>query len=294
MKELRCEDGEEDVFQKEIEAWRQAAGNALHPHLIQLLATWRQSQVWNLLLPWADGNLWDFYEKHPDPQPDISKARWMIEQLLGLAGALQRIHRNGSNDFETRVWGIHGDIKPENILWYKDNANPNSPGKFVICDFGFTRFHSRASRSKAHSEGRDLKYRAPEQEQGAISRAYDMWSFGCVLLEFVTWYLAGHKHVEDTFCQRRQDDDKGEMFTSDKFFNFDHNHQPCKKASVEKVRYRNKFQSFYSGPIDYMDFADLNTVDWRSPSPPSLQYFVQRSFGPDKEGAFCYRLEGTW
>lgn len=233
VKELRYEHGEKDVFQKEIEAWRQAAGNALHPHLIQLLATWRQSQVWNLLLPWADGNLWDFYEKHPDPHPSLSQAEWMIEQLLGLAGALQRIHRNGSNDLQTRFWGIHGDIKPENILWYKDDTDPNSPGKFVICDFGFTRFHSKASRSKAHPEGGNAKYGAPEQ--GPRSRAYDMWSFGCVLLEFVTWYLAGHKHVEDTFWDLRRKDDRGEVFKSDKFFNFDRNGQPCKKASVEKV-----------------------------------------------------------
>ncbi|KAK2606624.1 hypothetical protein N8I77_005359 [Diaporthe amygdali] len=265
VKELVCKDGKEDVFQEEIEAWRQAAGTALHPHLIRLLATWRQSQVWNLLLPWADGNLWDFYEKHPEPQPDLSQAKWMIEQLLGLAGALQRIHRSGSGDLETKRWGIHGDIKPENILWYKDSADPNNLGKFVICDFGFTRFHTKASRSRAHSEGENLKYRAPEQ--GSISRAYDMWSFGCVLLEFVTWYLAGHRHVEDTFYQRRRHDDRGEqVFAVDKFFNFDHNHRPCKKESVEKwiedLRRHRHCSALCSDLLDLMK-RDLFVINYK-------------------------------
>lgn len=180
----------------------------------------------------------------------------MIEQLLGLAGALQRIHRNGSNDLETTVWGIHGDIKPENILWYKDNADPGNPGKFVICDFGFTRFHGKASRSNANSEGLDVTYRAPEQRAiRQISRAYDMWSFGCVLLEFVTWYLAGHRHVEHTFCQWRVEDDRGEVFRGDKFFNLDHTQRPCKKDSVEKVRYT-KIDPTSIGCIDLADLRD--------------------------------------
>lgn len=227
-------------FQKEVEAWRHCAGVRGHAHLIKLLAVWRQNHNWYLLQPWADGNLWDFWQQHSSPHHDLHWARWIISQILGLAQALRQIHRRRSNDFDAPLLGIHGDIKPENILWFKGNPHvSNTAGRLVICDFGFTSFHTKASISNAATEGNSTTYKAPEfGETNRISRAYDMWSLGCVYLEFITWYLTGYSDVRHTFAKLRLSDDNGEgevMWKSDKFFNRDCKGTACMKGSVQKV-----------------------------------------------------------
>lgn len=146
-----------------------------------------------------------------------------------MAEGLKKIHRSKSDEFATD-WGIHGDIKPENVLLFDHSQDPL--GILVICDFGFTRFHGRDSRSNATPVGKSPTYRAPEYDsQAKISRAYDMWTLGCLYLEFVTWYLTGSEGVTKTFVDMRLKDDRGEFpgFNLDKFFNF----QATDKTKVE-------------------------------------------------------------
>jgi serine/threonine protein kinase len=132
---------------------------------------------------------------------------------------LRKIHRSESEDALTDVhdWGIHGDIKPENILWFNDPADEH--GILVICDFGFTRFHSRETRSSAAPIGTSPTYRAPEFDlRHRISRAYDIWALACLYLEFITWYMTGPEGVKTTFASKRLQDDRGECIRMDKFF----------------------------------------------------------------------------
>jgi serine/threonine protein kinase len=48
-------------------------------------------------------------------------------------------------------------------------------------------------------------YRAPEFDLpgGLVTPAADIWSLGCVFLEYITWYLLGTEAVEVKFCQAR-------------------------------------------------------------------------------------------
>lgn len=143
---------------------------------------------------------------------------WISKQCLGLAEGLRKIHRIGSDDPNKQYhdWGIHGDIKPENVLLFDDPAN--SYGKLIICDFGFTRFHGKDTVSNAKPAGYTGTYRAPEFDlKNFISRAYDMWSLGCLYLEFITWYLIGHSAV-DQFSSQRSQEDEGDDIRMDKFF----------------------------------------------------------------------------
>lgn len=220
-----------------MEAWRRCAGIHGHDHLIKLLAVWRQNNAWRLLLPWADGNLWDYWEHHRHLHRDSDLIRWMVDQFHGLAEALRQIHRRRSNDLDARLSGIHGDIKPHNILWFKGRPeDSNKMGRLVICDFGFTSFHTKASISRVAPEGHSPTYKAPEFGQHHISRAYDIWSLGCVYLEFITWYLMGYKAVKYTFPKLRESDDSGEpFFRIDKFFNRDQSGRPFVKESVRQV-----------------------------------------------------------
>ncbi|KAK3374516.1 kinase-like domain-containing protein, partial [Lasiosphaeria ovina] len=240
IKQLALIDSQGSNFETEVGAWAKSVGIAGHPHIIRLLATWHQQNTWYLLFPWADGgNLHDYWEKNPEgnqrredkEKPGCEAKRrqqltqWVAEQLKGLTEALAKIHRSPTDKDVTSCiadYGIHGDVKPQNILHFKDEHNEYDC--LVICDFGFTRYHSKDSRSAASPAGNTRTYRAPEydkmnnDQEPAISRACDLWALGCVYLEFMVWYLEGYHAMNHEFTQERLDEDSGELIPHDKFF----------------------------------------------------------------------------
>jgi serine/threonine protein kinase len=119
-----------------------------------------------------------------------------------VAGLCEIHHYKGEVAVEEREgvnYGRHGDIKPENILLFSD---PDEPlGRLVLSDFGSGQFNSRASASQVPNErARQTRmYQPPESdiEGGTISRSSDIWTLGCVFLEFTTWLLGGYSLVED-------------------------------------------------------------------------------------------------
>lgn len=240
VKQLAPSDSEGVKFESEVRAWAKSVGVAGHQHIIRLLATWHYRNSWNLLFLWADGNLQDYWRQNSqgnqrneggdqnlEAQRRLLLAKWSAKQLLGLADGLAKIHRSPTNPLVDEAsdmtdYGIHGDIKPHNILRFRDGDEDY--GRLVICDFGFTRFHSRASRSAAHREGDSPTYRAPEcaRTNGSnsditISRACDLWALGCVYLEFMVWYLQGFDAEED-FATERNEEEHGASITHDTFF----------------------------------------------------------------------------
>ncbi|KAF2265255.1 kinase-like protein [Lojkania enalia] len=210
-------------------------------HLIRLLAVFQHKQQLHLVFPWADGNLHEFWTKFysqlTDPRRDAHLAKWMITQLLGLVLGLQKIHHSPvrekqaqthglSPDAPQKKYGRHGDLKPENILWFRpnhSNSGTDYMGVLRISDFGFADFHGSKSKSKVSTEGLGVTdtYRPPEFDVSQkLSSQYDIWCIGCVLLEFVVWYLCGSKGIDD-FIQRRLDDSINEIphYREDNFFN---------------------------------------------------------------------------
>jgi serine/threonine protein kinase len=196
----------ETLAKDEVTACAKAGGADGHHHLIRLLATWQRDRQWYLLFPWSDYNLRSYWEKHKPAQRDLSTVQWIAKQCLGMVGGLNKIHRTHSPDPRPveDLSGIHGDIKPENILWFTDSYDEK--GILVICDYGFTQFHSKASRSNAIPAGNSETYRAPEHDTGStVSRACDLWSIGCVCLEFITWYLTGYAGFDEFSIRRTED-----------------------------------------------------------------------------------------
>jgi serine/threonine protein kinase len=91
-------------------------------------------------------------------------------------------------------FGRHGDLKPENILWFKSFEHAGHAGILQITDLGLGRFHRLESRS--NQDPKDINgsptYVPPELVlQRLVSRSYDIWSLGCIFLEFITWMLDG-------------------------------------------------------------------------------------------------------
>ncbi|XXH02378.1 hypothetical protein Hte_008753 [Hypoxylon texense] len=251
LKEISATD--RDTYQQELWALQKSTSQIQREkHLIKLLLTYEYGDKCYFLFEWADGNLSEFWD-----QPNIIPApsdTWAVQQCLGISSAIKRIHglatwqkdlrsSLGSGSDDERGWGRHGDIKPNNILWFSTyGGDPNRilHHHLVVSDLGLTRYHSRASRSAVpwlHIEGYTRAYRPPEMDMDhLISQKYDIWSLGCVFLEFCVWYVEGGKAVQ-TFGLERGDEDKSEIenVEEDKYFNVITDDQGGKKAVLKPI-----------------------------------------------------------
>jgi serine/threonine protein kinase len=192
-----------------------------HRHLIKILGTYKFRGQYHLMFPYANSNLRQYWEQK-EPRWSQMILTWALEQMNGIASALNTIHNfhlvtpsnlavHDSSELdpfkESRLtvkataeerFGRHGDLKPENILWSEGGVG--GLGVLQIADLGLGRFHTLDSRSRvdAKSVGGSPTYVPPELALDLpISRAYDIWSLGCVFLEFVTWLLGGWKTLEE-------------------------------------------------------------------------------------------------
>ncbi|ETS88088.1 hypothetical protein PFICI_01916 [Pestalotiopsis fici W106-1] len=184
-----------NLFQNERRQLSRFNG-VVHNHLVTLLAAFEQENTEKnfFVFPWAECDLSAFWEKQ---KPKPGDAKWIAEQLKGLVSALNEIHNPAQNsqNLGTQVFGRHGDLKPDNILWYTPYKG-DPKGILVVSDMGFTAVNSELSRSKqTNGKPRTPTYRPPELDiQGAkVTREYDVWSLGCIFLEMMTWILGGQR-----------------------------------------------------------------------------------------------------
>lgn len=114
------------------------------------------------------------YEPPPDQSDDYA-----------YEAALQPSHRQSQS---SQSYGRYRDIKPENILWFRNGPNTNIR-VLEIADFRLTRFYNKRSRSNILPVrmGNSLTYRAPEFDMpdGLLLRSYDIWALGCMYLKFL-------------------------------------------------------------------------------------------------------------
>lgn len=180
-----------------------------HSHIIKLLASFKQNDGDSLLFPWAECDLRSYWNRNMKPHHLLSGAtqhdslHWLLDQCAGIADGLALIHHlpNGrttqaDQKGEEWIWH-HGDIKPENILWFRDESDTGNRGILKISDFGIARFDSRMRKETVPDC--TPSYRAPEFDLGGrgrgVNQPSDVWSLGCLYLEFVTWYLAGQEGI---------------------------------------------------------------------------------------------------
>ncbi|KPM37031.1 hypothetical protein AK830_g9515 [Neonectria ditissima] len=212
------------AFKKEVSNLNRFSGKE-HPNLIRLLCTFSIGDKHHLLFPCADGNLQELWKEQHKPQASTSdpeRGVWFSGQCLGIVEGLLRIHRQGADRVgdilrsiprsDVKKYGRHGDLKPENILWFRNHQARDEDydmGLLKISDFGLMRFHGTVSMSQVDARRLAVSptYRAPEFDiSDEVSQAYDIWSLGCVLLEFVIWYLKGWPGV-DSFSKSRAKED---------------------------------------------------------------------------------------
>lgn len=185
----------DSFFNKELECLEEMR-TANHPHLIQAIAAYTKGHDGRyFVFPWATkGNLRQLWEKHGRMQRDSTVIQWALGQIRGLAEGLVLLHKAGFR---------HGDLKPQNILVF-DAENDSGLGSLVVADVGIAKYHAyetqkrqlgnqqttnRASTSRY--EPPEIKLRVSDNRLVVLSRRYDSWSLGCILLEFIIWLHYG-------------------------------------------------------------------------------------------------------
>ncbi|RDW58911.1 hypothetical protein BP6252_13387 [Coleophoma cylindrospora] len=249
VKEIHA--GDVVTYQQELHALEiSSARMKKEKHLIKLLLTFQHGDKYYLIFEWADGNLAEFWQQTNSKLEHLTTT-WAANQCLGISKAVQRIHglatwqkmrRKATSDSASDnepEWGRHGDIKPNNILWFSMYGEERD--LLVVSDLGLTRYHSRLSRSlvhHSHIDGYTSLYRAPELNLGDhhISQKYDIWSLGCVYLEFCIWYLEGIEAVW-LFEEERESQDESDYsnLKEDKYFNIKTSKNGQKYAAVKPV-----------------------------------------------------------
>ncbi|KAI1086955.1 kinase-like protein [Rostrohypoxylon terebratum] len=196
----------EEDFKREVEMLKKFDG-AVHPHIVTVLTTFKHGDCYYLLFPWAECDLGRYFEYNPKPTHSLKTVRWLCNQCLRIMEAVHLIHfPPGVNNLQPgdRLFGRHGDIKAENILVFRSQEGE---ANLVLSDFGLGSVHHDISKSNVPKEKVAVTpdFRPPEcdMEGGQISRAYDVWTLGCLFLDLLTWYLGGE--------QLRQDFDKQRM-----------------------------------------------------------------------------------
>ncbi|OTA87084.1 hypothetical protein M434DRAFT_375961 [Hypoxylon sp. CO27-5] len=255
-------------YRDEIQALERFSGQRSgHDHLIRLLMTLQHNDKYYLIFPLARGNLVDLWQQKPMSPTAPRHVEWVLDQCLGLTGGLWKIHHCPWTDDqmrtdgqppleENRNRGRHGDIKPENILFFSTREGNY---RLVITDFGLTRFHTSSSVSNIAADrvgGLSRTYRPPEYDMKLfISQAYDMWSLGCVFLEFISWFLTGYSNTRLTFTRARLADDISDHnVPEDKFFNI-HGNVPVVKPSVKNWIHKLRTQNTCPTAMKY--FLDI-------------------------------------
>jgi serine/threonine protein kinase len=162
-----------------------------NPHIVGLLGSYTVHGSHNLLFPLADeGDLEHFILS--DYRPDPSS---VYTALSGLASALHSLHSFRSAALNLQMIGYHHDLKPQNILV--------SNGCFLLSDFGLSKL-KRGEDSRTRFKPPDNYYMAPECEDiqldfvpGEVTRASDVWSLACIILEVLVFMTQGKSGLEE-------------------------------------------------------------------------------------------------
>lgn len=234
-----------------------------HPNLIELLFSYERGVDKYLIFPWAKWDLEHFWKSERRDPPSSKNFIWLLRQCYGLADGLCQVHVHGpadrddtdkdeedwNSEVDKKLEGRHGDIKPQNILFFEDSQKT---GRFVIADFTLMRFHApNATVTDANAVGFSRTYRPPEvdgKDGIGATHKYDVWTLGCVYLEFVTWHLLGYDAIHEksfrmaetdyesfSTARQRDDDKKSARSVEDKFFNLNDENGAAVKDSVQQV-----------------------------------------------------------
>jgi serine/threonine protein kinase len=175
--------------------------NLKHPNIVKLLSSYTYRGKHNFLFPLAqDGDLTTFLTQKDRPYHFLEDGAY-YRALGELSSAIEVVHNYTSDQLNLDLLGIHHDLKPQNILVHE--------GTFILADFGLSKFKEATESSKTMFNIGGGHYLAPECEdyeanfeKHTINRSSDVWSFGCIIAEILTYMVRGVDGVAE-FKRRR-------------------------------------------------------------------------------------------
>lgn len=186
----------------------------------------------HILLPWADHLDLDFFLREGYSYsgealyvfkllfPKIKSAtilRDICDQMYYISDALEWLHKGFAVNPQRHFHFAHMDLKPNNILI--DREENSSVGKWILTDFGistFTEDDEAASADLGSFENLTFRatparppgaYQPPETEktdQRSAGRRGDIWAFGCIFAEVLSFALGRRAAVEEFRNSRKQ------------------------------------------------------------------------------------------
>ncbi|KAK2598085.1 hypothetical protein QQS21_005796 [Conoideocrella luteorostrata] len=166
-----------------------------------------QSNGYSLVLQYVDGgNLADYFMTTPTPKtPDEIHRFW--RSICNVWRGLDGLHRLVPSDGAGMAYlGVHGDLKPDNILISKTGGDYDFVP--IISDFGHSHVKSvpegGTDRTVPDRHG-NHDFAAPEASHHAshringpfkITTEADIWSMGCILTVAAAWVLSGKKGID--------------------------------------------------------------------------------------------------
>ncbi|KAH4023842.1 hypothetical protein HBH70_077050 [Parastagonospora nodorum] len=164
-----------------------------HPNILPLYGSYTLNGIHSFLFPQKTGNLKEILQGKIDTSI-FATDRQTFKALGDLSSAIENLHHFTSDLFQVDLIGCHRDIKPDNIL-------VDAEGLY-LADFGLSVFKEATDGSSTSYNHGGGFYRSPECEipttrfeRGKINRASDVWSFGCILADILTFLANGHQAV---------------------------------------------------------------------------------------------------
>ncbi|GAB4554685.1 MAG: hypothetical protein OHK0023_25130 [Anaerolineae bacterium] len=155
-----------------FKAEAQAALELDHPNVVKVHAYAQHGDFFYLVEEFFEGgSLMDKLKASQTPLP----LDFTVRTLEDIARALDYAHAKGI---------LHGDLKPENVLYAAD-------GHAALSDLGVTKYRDDAeARSRQGLEFGNPGYMAPEEWQGGqVDARTDIYALGIILFEMLTGQL---------------------------------------------------------------------------------------------------------
>src|SRR5262245_53052741 len=167
--------GDDPAFAARFAAEARTAAALSHPHILAVHDFGEHDGASYLVMPLvAGGSLHDRLRAGPLPPA------WAAHYLRQAAAALDYAHAHHL---------VHRDVKPQNMLLDERREH------LALADFGIARALEGTSAQASLVVG-TVAYMAPEQLEGRVTRATDVYALGCVAFELLAGALpyAGTLH----------------------------------------------------------------------------------------------------
>lgn len=194
-RETRPPESHRGAFEKEMATLR-LLRTLSHPNIVPLLGSYTYDSQHNFLFPCFAMDLKTFLEQDA-PFGEFRQDFTFYLALCGLASALEHTHglhlKAEENGLDFDAIGYHHDLRPANILVSKST--------FILADFGLGELKPDASRSDTPWKMGAGDYIAPECKDASlvhqrVGRAIDVWAFGCLTAEVMTYMRRGPAGVQ--------------------------------------------------------------------------------------------------